>query len=238
MDEEKRLIEIAEGIWLAEGEIVSFYGFAYPTRSVIVRLDDGGLWVWSPIGLDPPLRTELDALGPVAHLISPNKLHHLFLPDWLDIYPDALLWGPASSIAKRLDLTFQAALGDEAPAAWQGEIDQVWLRGSPLLDEIEFFHRASRTALITDLSQNFNDKFLAEHWSWWQRPIARLWKITKGWGFAPLEVRVTFRDRKTGRDAVRRMLAWRPERVILAHGDPVESGGEAYLARAFSWLEP
>jgi len=32
----------------------------------------------------------------------------------------------------------------------EGEIDQAWFRGSPLLDEILFFHKASRTAIFAD----------------------------------------------------------------------------------------
>jgi hypothetical protein len=32
------LERIDEALWLAEGETISFYGFAYPTRSVVVRL--------------------------------------------------------------------------------------------------------------------------------------------------------------------------------------------------------
>ncbi len=33
-----RLEKLDESLWLADGETVSFYGFPYPTRSVIVRL--------------------------------------------------------------------------------------------------------------------------------------------------------------------------------------------------------
>lgn len=33
---------IGPDLRLAEGPIVSFYGFAYPTRMVIARLPDGG----------------------------------------------------------------------------------------------------------------------------------------------------------------------------------------------------
>jgi hypothetical protein len=29
---------IGDSIWLVEGDVVDFYGFPYPTRSVIVRL--------------------------------------------------------------------------------------------------------------------------------------------------------------------------------------------------------
>ena len=70
---------VDDGLWLAEGEIVSFYGFPYSTRSVVVRLAEGHVWVWSPIRLTDGLRREVDRLGQVAHLVSPNKLHHLYL---------------------------------------------------------------------------------------------------------------------------------------------------------------
>ncbi len=67
------LTPLAEAIWLGEGAIVDFYGFPYPTRCLVVRLADGGLWVWSPVELTADLRAEVEALGPVAHLVSPNK---------------------------------------------------------------------------------------------------------------------------------------------------------------------
>ena len=36
------LERIDEALWLAEGETISFHGFAYPTRSVIVPLRGTG----------------------------------------------------------------------------------------------------------------------------------------------------------------------------------------------------
>ena len=89
-----RLEKVDSALWLVEGEIVSFYGFPYPTRSAIARLADGRLWVWSPVKLDAALRDEVDRLGRVAHLVSPNKLHHLYLAEWKSAYPEAKLWGP------------------------------------------------------------------------------------------------------------------------------------------------
>jgi len=41
-----RLQQLDDALWLAEGEIVSFYGFAYPTRCVIARIGADRLWVW------------------------------------------------------------------------------------------------------------------------------------------------------------------------------------------------
>ena len=35
------LEQVHDALWIAEGEIVSFFGFPYPTRSVIARLANG-----------------------------------------------------------------------------------------------------------------------------------------------------------------------------------------------------
>lgn len=235
-DRVKRLKPIGPDIWLAEGDCVSFYGFAYPTRSVVVRLGSGDLWFWSPIDFDPLLKAELDGLGPVRHLVSPNKIHHLFLGEWQAVYPEARLWGPQSTVDKRRDLVFSGVLGDDPPLDWHGEIAQFWTRGSPLLDEMVFFHRASRTLILADLSENFSKAFLKAHWAPWKRVIARLWKIVEGWGYAPLEWRLSFFDRRYLRKAKAQWLALDPENVVMAHGEYRLGGGRAYIEQAFAWV--
>ncbi|MEO8877000.1 MAG: DUF4336 domain-containing protein, partial [Polyangiaceae bacterium] len=43
------LIPVATDLWIANGPHARISGFPFPTRMVVVRLADGGLWVWSPI---------------------------------------------------------------------------------------------------------------------------------------------------------------------------------------------
>ena len=227
---------LAPDLWIAEGGIVSFNGFDYPTRMAVVRLADGGLWLWSPIEMDAAIDEEFRALGPVRHLVSPNKLHHLFLGEWQAAFPDAELWGTATTIAKCRNLRFSAALGDDPPAAWDGQIDQFHFSNSPFLDELIFFHRASRTAIIADLAQTFSEAFLNNHWPWWLRSVARLSKMIEGWGYPPIDYRISFRDRATARRKIRALIRKHPEHVVVAHGEIVRTNGEAFLRRAFSWL--
>ncbi len=229
---------IADGLWLAEGAIVDFYGFPYPTRMVIAWLEGGALWLWSPVKLSAELRDEVDKLGRVAHLVSPNKIHHLYLAEWKQAYPDATLWGPASTIRRHSHLAFGPPLADASPLQWGQNLDQAWFRGSFAMDEIVFFHRPSRTAIFADLIEAFTDAFLDEHWSWWQRPLARLDGITAHHPLPPLEWRLSFTDRTAARAARAKVLGWAPERVIMAHGDWCRCGGRAYVERALSWLGP
>ncbi|MGJ8628161.1 MAG: DUF4336 domain-containing protein [Sulfitobacter sp.] len=230
------LTQIGEAIWIAEGEIVDFHGFAYPTRCVLVKLPDGALWVWSPVALTPALQKAVEILGKPAHLVSPNKIHHLYLQDWKARWPDARIWGPQTTISKRNDLSFEDALEDNTPHDWQGVFDQAWFRGSFFMDEIVFFHAPSRTVILADLSENFSDGFLAAHWSAWKRAGARVWGIVEGKGYAPLEWRWSFLSRGPLRAAKRKVLGWNPEKVVMAHGVWQPSGGLAYLERAFRWM--
>ena len=223
-------------LWFADGGNVSFHGFAYPTRMVVVRLAAGGLWLWSPIEKTAAIEREVRALGPVRHIVSPNSLHFLFLREWQAAFPGAELWGTAATIAKCGDLHFSCALADDPPAGWQGQIDQFHFANSLFMDELIFFHRASRTAIIADLSQTFNEAFLKRHWPWWMRPVARLSKMVEGWGYPPIDYRISFRHRASARPKIAELIAKHPEHVIVAHGAVVRTGGEAFLRRAFSWL--
>src|SRR5690348_1719072 len=108
------LRQFAPEIWIADGPVTSFHGFAYSTRMAVVRLSDGKLFVWSPVALSESLRASVDALGPVCHLVSPNALHHLFLEEWKNAFPAARVYATPRLRRKRKDLTFDAELGDVA----------------------------------------------------------------------------------------------------------------------------
>jgi hypothetical protein len=229
------LKQLHEALWIADGENVSFYGAPYPTRSVIARLERGNLWIWSPVKLTAKLRAEVDRIGTVRHLVSPNKLHHLYLQEWKAAYPEAALWGPRSTIKKRSDLSFREALKDCPPLEWHPDIDQAWFRGSFAMGEIVFFHRPSGTAIVADLIQTFSDCFLREHWGWW-RFLARLDGLTQDQACAPLEWRLSFVNRAPARRAREKVLSWNCQRVVVAHGEWARADGHAFLAKSFHWL--
>ena len=225
-----------DDIWITDGGIVSFFGYDYPTRMAVIRLAGGGLWLWSPVMASPDLLKAVRALGPVEHLVSPNKLHHLFLAEWQDKFPKAKLWGTASTIQRFPEIAFTGTLTDRAPADWEGEIDQFHFTNSPFLDEMAFFHRKSRTAIIADLSQPFSESFLKGHWPGWLQWLARRIGMVEGKGYGPIEIRSTFFHRAEGRTKMLRLIGEEPERVVVAHGEVARSDGAAFLCRAFAWM--
>jgi hypothetical protein len=150
------LSPVDRDIWIAAGPSVRFFGFPYPTRMTVVRLTDGSLWVCSPIALSTALAAAVKVRGPVRYLVSPNKIHHLFLADWVRAWPDANLYAPPGLARRRRDLTFYSELRDAPDPAWAADIDQVIFHGSFAMEEVVFFHRTSRSVIVTDLVQKFD----------------------------------------------------------------------------------
>lgn len=226
------LVPFAEDLHLADGPVVSFHGFPYPTRMAVVRLSSGGVWVWSPIALTPELSAAVEAVGPVRFIVAPNKLHHLFLAEWRRRWPDARVYAPPGLARKKPRLRFDGELGDTSDSPWMADIDQVVFRGSPVMEEVVFFHRASRTAIFADLIQRFPEPAARG----WKGLVMRLGGLVGPQGSTPPDWRLTFLRRAPARAARRTVLEWQPERLVIAHGDCATSGATGIVAAALSWM--
>ncbi|WP_099865880.1 DUF4336 domain-containing protein [Pararhizobium haloflavum] len=227
------LTELDQNIWSVDGSPVSAaLGFCYPTRMVVIRLSQGGLFVWSPVALTEDLHAQIMTLGPVRHLVAPNGLHDTFIADWARVFPEARLYAAPGLIERRKDFSFEEELSDVAPDAWKGEIEQVVVRGNAIATEVIFFHRSSGTVLFTDLLQQFPRGWF----SGWRAIVARLDLMLAPEPAVPRKFRLAFTDRRSARRAIEAVLAWPAKRVMMAHGTPVTADAPAYLRRAFKWL--
>jgi hypothetical protein len=219
-------------LFLADGPTVPFLSIPYPTRMAVARLAGGDLWVWSPVALTAELAAAVESLGAVRHIVSPNKIHHLFLAEWSERWPDARVYAPPGLARRKPELRFDAELGDRPDPAWAEEIDQVVFRGSFFMEEVVFFHRASRTAIVGDLVQRHDPESLHG----WRRWIMTIDGMVGERGSAPREWRASFWRRAPARTARATLLSWKPERLVIAHGACAPSDATPLLERALSWI--
>jgi hypothetical protein len=226
------LVAFAEDLYVADGPEVSFFGFPYPTRMAVARLSTGRVWVWSPVALTKGLAAEVEAIGPVRYIVSPNKLHHLFLAEWRNRWPDARIYGPPGLARRKTQLHFEAELGDERDSPWTTDIDQVVFRGSLAMEEVVFFHRPSRTAIFGDLIQRFPE----EAAKGWKGLVMRLDGLVGQQGSTPRDWRLSFVSRGQARAARRTVLEWKPQRLVIAHGECATTGATDIIAAALSWI--
>ncbi|CAH0533585.1 hypothetical protein VST7929_01455 [Vibrio stylophorae] len=225
--------QLSDHVWVFNGKPVTFMTLPFTTRMTIVKLSDTTLWVHSPIKLTAELKAQVNAIGKVQYLIAPNHLHHLFLKEWQATYPEAKTYGTQEVIKKRADLSFTASLTSDKTYPWSEEIDSLLFTGSPLMQESVFFHRASKSLILTDLIENFPPSDFTRI----QRMFAKVTGILAPNGQTPIDWRMSFLfHKKEARKHYLQMASWQPQRIILAHGEIIHRDAVAFLERSFRWL--
>ncbi len=231
---------VAEDLWIVDGPVIEFGlpwpKYPFPTRMTVIRLGSGELFVHSPTPLTPSLRAEVERLGKVRYIVGPNRIHYWWIPDWHAAFPTADVYlAPRirEQAGSRIDFdarTLEASTG----YPWDGEVATLPVVGG-YMTEIEFFHRASRTLILTDLIENFEREKISGIFLWLLMWIGG---VTPPHGGLPRDLRLTFtwRHKRELRAAVETMLGWNPQRIIIAHGRWHRENGAAELRQAFAWL--
>lgn len=220
------LQQVADNLW-TRAIPRKFMGWNFGARMTVVRLDDGGVWVHSPLPLDDELREATASLGPVAHIVAPNKFHHLYVGDWGTAWPQAELWGARGLEKKRKDLRFTGLLEDASPS-WADEIEPISFAAAPHLGENVFVHRGSGTLIVTDTLQN-----LHEDSHWWTKAYLRFSDMNGKVGLSKV-LRPGF-DKKRIRPCLDALQERTWDRIIVAHGDIVQTDARQALEQAYAW---
>jgi hypothetical protein len=228
------LREFGKNLWIADGPLVRDIGLLFPTRMTVAKLSTGDLWVSSPVPVPSETLEHITEKGPVRYLVVGTPRHVWRLSEWHKLFPEAEMWGPKHSpfTLKKGHLPFTGTLGDTPPACWAADLDQLPFKGNPLIEEVVFLHKASRTVILDDLIQNIPPLE--------GRPIRnavfRLAGVAYPEGGVPRDGRLTFVHRAVARRSLEKLLSWDFDKLIIAHGPCVETDAKPFVERAFSWL--
>ncbi len=206
----------------------------FTTRMTVVQLKNGDLFLHSPIAFDAALAKHLQSMGTIRHLVSPNQFHYAHIGEWSRAFPDAVTW--ASPRARRrarargIDVQFKMDLGPDPPEEWRDEIDQVALPGG-IFGELVFFHKPSRTLVLTDTIINIELDKMNQPWRFatWLTGMYH----PRGQLFFGMRLPLLLQKKKATA-AVERILSWEPQRIILSHGRCFESNAGEILRRIFT----
>lgn len=224
----------APNIWIIDGPIVRDFGVLFTTRMTVVRLADGSIWIESPVPVPFETLKRITEWGPVRYLVAATPRHVWRLAAWHTLFPDAQLWVPRSTpfTLKKGPLPLTGMLKDAPPGAWSRDFDQLAFQGNPLIEEVLFFHKASRTVILGDLIQ--------EHPSMKGKPLRnalfRLGGVASPPGGVGLDFRLSFTNRKLARRSLDKLLSWDFDKLIIAHGACIERDARSAVERAFHWL--
>lgn len=219
---------IATDLWQSHHDLFLPGRVHFPCRMTTIRLRDGSLALHSPIPIDDSLAAKIQRLGEVKYLLAPNTFHHLFLKDCRQRYPQAKLYAAAGLSRKRADPPMDGTLGEETPAVLREELDQLLIAGAAKVNEMVFLHKASASLIVTDLVFN-----IRQPRGWLTALILRAMGASaktaqsRAWRFF-------VKDRKAFLASLEKLFSWEFDRLIMAHGDIVESNAKQVLREALA----
>lgn len=203
----------------------------FTTRMTVIRLENGDLFLHSPIAFDQGLADELSRLGTIRHLISPNQFHYAHIGEWQRKCPRAIAWASPGvrrrAHARKIHIRFDRDLDSSPPDAWRQEVDQTLVPGG-IFREFVFFHKASATLILTDMIMNFELDKLDEPW----RSATRLSGMYHPHGQIFFGMRLPFwLQPRRRRAAFRKIRSWQPQRILLSHGHCLDENVDEVLDR-------
>ena len=131
--------------------------------------------------------------------------------------------------ARRVDVDFTRELGANPPKEWQHEIDQTLFPGG-YFKEFIFFHKDSKTLILTDTILNLELDKITEPW----RAATKLTGMYYPCGQIFFGMRLPLLlQRQKAQAAIKKIYSWQPQRILLSHGRSYDADADKVIRRIF-----
>lgn len=230
------LQEIANDLWVAE-QPLKYFGLEVGTKMTVIRLSRNQLMVISPIQIDNETLSHLNQLGEIIYIVVPNLYHHLFAAEFQSYYPQAKLWAVSGMERKRPDLQIDKIISNHQIQSIDG-VDYVLVQGFNTLDisgfsplnECVFFHKKSRTLIVTDIVFHFDVQTKPK-----TKLIVKMLGAYKQLRPSLLEKFAT-QDKIKVQNSIQQILTWDFERIIMAHGSIIKHDAKPLFKAGYEWF--
>lgn len=215
--------QIAENLWTLHYPL-SVLGTQHGRTVTIIRLRSGQLVIHSMAPFSSEDLAAIQNLGEVGWLVEAMLLHDTYAKQGHKAFPEIQFLGPPgfSEI-----VGFPVGPLQPLPAVWQNELEVIPLKGIPMLEEHVFYHLPSKTLVVADLVFNFPPD--ERGWSrFFHRYIAGFKKYP---GMSRI-FRMCIRDSSAFRQSLKEVFSRDFDRVIVGHGDTIETNGKTLLRQA------
>ncbi|MDA9951651.1 DUF4336 domain-containing protein [Oligoflexaceae bacterium] len=223
-----KLKNFAKNIWTIERPF-KMYGLPLGNRMTIVDYSgNGDLWLHSPVSFTDDVEECLSNLGTVRYVVAPNRWHHLAVGDYIENYPDTQFICAPGLDEKRPDLKFDGVIGDQGSYPWSSVLSHQVIEGSPILNEVVFYHEPSQTLVVTDVGIH-----ICEDSPLLTRLVFKLIGGYRHFGWTAVEKIFLIKNKKAFNSSIDKVLKWDFDKIILSHGQPVLGDGKAVFKKAF-----
>lgn len=219
--EPKPMRTLAENLWLLSYPL-KIAGLEMGRKVVVVRLNSGRIVILStgPFTLEDT--AAIKAQGEPGWMVDAMLHHDTFAREAADAFPGLPYLAP-EGFQEQVEVPVRELL--PPPPEWDGQLRVLELDGVPKLRETVILHVPSGTLVVQDLAFNFPGQ---EHlWSEFMLRVAVGAHHHPG---LPRSFHLYLQDRAAFELSLSEMMRWDFDRVIVGHGEPIESGGKAKLA--------
>jgi hypothetical protein len=216
------VLQIAEDLWVLRYPL-SLLGTQVGRTVTLIRQRSGHLIIHSTAPFTPSEVKAIRALGPPAWLLDATLFHDTFAAVGRTAFPEIPYAAPKGFPGVNVrPLT-------ELAQACAGELEVLRIDGMPRVREHVFFHRSSRTLVVADLVFNFGPSATP-----WTRAFFRWAGGVRQFPGVTRLFRACIRDRSAFQSSIARMMEWNFDRVIVGHGDVLETNAKITLARVLA----
>jgi len=217
--------KVAQNLWIMRFPM-KLAGLDIGRVVTLIATQSGELIVHSTAQFTPADVTEISRLRKTPTLVEATLFHDTYAASAQETFPNAPYYAPEGFAELTRTTTKSLAT---PPESWRGELEVLELEGMPKVREHVFFHIPSRTLIVADLVFNFGPE---------ASPAVRFlfcWILgVRQFPGMSYFYRAMIRDRKAFANAAKRMMQWDFDRVIVGHGDVIETGGKEKLGTALA----
>lgn len=243
------LQKYGKNIWISQMPFI-FQGMQFGIRMVVILLDDEkkNVLIYSPIRLT---KTTLDKIQNeyqwnVEYLIAPNSIHHLFLKEWIDQFPDCTVIAPPNLKERRKDIEFHHVLDidvndsswnvmdipSELQTTYSNIIEFMVIKTGIFHEEIVIFHKSSKTLILADNIENMGhepETSSCKHFPIVAKIILRLAGMYQR-PSAPTDMKLSV-NHNWYRKSIQQVLSWDFNKIIPSHGRIIDNDArDVYIA--------
>ena len=219
--------KLDENLWLLTYPL-KVLGADIIRNVTVIRLASGKLLIHSTAPFAPAEISAIRAIGEPSWLVEAMLDHDTFSQKGHSAFPELPYLAPPG-FEKRVPFPVQSLAAP--PEEWSPEIELMKIEGNPSFSEFAFLHRPSRTLIVADLI--FNYRKAPSPWT------KLLLYPALGIRHAPgmsKRFRSAIKDRDAFRSSLKQLLDWNFDRIIVGHGQVIETAGKSKVRELFEEL--
>jgi hypothetical protein len=215
--------KLAENLWVLPYPL-RLLGGDFRRNVTIVRLQSGELIIHSTGPFTPPDVAAILRLGRPGWLLEAMLQHDTFSQQGREAFRNIPFLAP-EGFSEVVGFATQPLI--PSPKEWGDELKVLCIEGNPSMQEHVVLHRSSRTLIVADLLFNFGPNTPA-----WTRFLVLCGVGAKHHPGMSRRFRMAIKDRAAFQRSVKTLTTWDFDRIIVGHGEIIETEGQRLLAEA------